>query len=240
MLRKLFFLSLAILIFLPLSNLLGLQGKNELIPALSEQSDTFRRASAILQEKCVDCHAPGMARMPIYAQLPVANQLMAHHIEMASERMILNKSIFSAETSFSPLLLARIEHVLRNDMMPPGLFLIMHWDGRLSDEERQTLLAWIAEERGKHSWSQDHAADLKGEPIQALPLQTDLDADKVTCCWRLKFADGTVASIYDWKTGSTPFGEYDWHIGGHNIKAVNRVKTAMRSVRVDSISIEKK
>lgn len=68
----------------------------------------------------------------------------------------------------------------------------------------------------------------------------DLDADKVTCCWRLKFADGTVASIYDWKTGSTPFGEYDWHIGGHNIKAVNRVKTAMRSVRVGSISIEKK
>lgn len=68
----------------------------------------------------------------------------------------------------------------------------------------------------------------------------DLEADKVTCCWRLKFADGTVASIYDWKTGSTPFGEYDWHIGGHNIKAVNRVKTAMRSVRVDSISIEKK
>ena len=68
----------------------------------------------------------------------------------------------------------------------------------------------------------------------------DLDADKVTCCWRLKFADGTVASIYDWKTGSTPFGEYDWHIGGHNIKAVNRVKTAMRSVRVASISIEEK
>lgn len=180
MLKKLVFLSLAVLIFLPLSNLLGLQGKNELIPTLSEQSDTFRRASAILQEKCVDCHAPGMARMPIYAQLPVAKQLMAHHIEMASERMILNKSLFSGETSFSPLLLARIEHVLRNDMMPPGLFLIMHWDGRLSDDDRQILLAWIAEERGKHSWSQDHAADLKGEPIQALPLQTALDADKVT------------------------------------------------------------
>ena len=180
MLKKLVFLSLAVLIFLPLSNLLGLQGKNELIPALPGQTDTFRRVSAILQEKCVDCHAPGMARMPIYAQLPVAKQLMAHHIEMASERMILNKSLFSGETSFSPMLLARIEHVLRNDMMPPGLFLIMHWDGRLSDDDRQILLAWIAEERGKHSWSQDHAADLKGEPIQALPLQTALDADKVT------------------------------------------------------------
>lgn len=69
----------------------------------------------------------------------------------------------------------------------------------------------------------------------------DLDADKVTCCWRLKFADGTVASIYDWKTGATPFGEYDWHIGGHNIKAVNRVKKTMESARrVALISIEKK
>jgi cytochrome c peroxidase len=185
MLKKLFFLSLAVLIFLPLSNLLGLQGKNELIPALSEQSDIFRRASAILQEKCVDCHAPGMARMPIYAQLPVAKQLMAHHIEMATERMILNKSLFNGDASFSPLLLARIEHVLRNDMMPPGLFLIMHWDGGLSDEERQTLLAWVAEERGKHPWSKDHAADLKGEPIQALPLQSAVDADKVNLGKRL-------------------------------------------------------
>ena len=69
----------------------------------------------------------------------------------------------------------------------------------------------------------------------------DLQGDKVTCCWRLKFADGTVASIYDWKTGETPFGGYHWHIGGYDIKAVNRVKRTMESARrVDSISIEKK
>lgn len=41
------------------------------------------------------------------------------------------------------------------------------------------------------------------------------DLDKVTCEWCLEFADGTVATIYDWKTGMTPRGEYEWHIGGH-------------------------
>lgn len=39
---------------------------------------------------------------------------------------------------------------------------------------------------------------------------------KVTCEWGLKFEDGTYATIYDWKEGETPFGEYRWHIGGSN------------------------
>ena len=51
----------------------------------------------------------------------------------------------------------------------------------------------------------------------------DLDADKVTCCWRLEFEDGTVASIYDWKTSATPYGKYEWHIGGKTPTAVDHV-----------------
>ncbi len=223
MLKKIILLSLSVFLFLPISNLLGLQGKNPLIPVLANRSDAFRRASAIVQEKCVDCHAPGMARMPIYAQLPVAKQVMTQHIEMASERMILNPSLFSGETSFSPLLLARIEHVLRNGMMPPGLFLIMHWDGGLSNEERQTLLDWIAEERGKHSWSQEHAADLKGEPAQALPLQTTLDADKVALGKRL-FHDKRLsgddslncASCHDLTKGGTDQAQVSTGIRGQH------------------------
>jgi hypothetical protein len=49
------------------------------------------------------------------------------------------------------------------------------------------------------------------------------DLDKVTCEWVLKFEDGTVATIYDWKTWRTPMGEYEWHIGGHEMTAVDRV-----------------
>lgn len=48
--------------------------------------------------------------------------------------------------------------------------------------------------------------------------------EKVTCKWCLQFEDGTIATVYDWKThGRTPRGTYDWHIGGHSKKAVDRV-----------------
>ena len=50
---------------------------------------------------------------------------------------------------------------------------------------------------------------------------------KVTCEWNLKFADGTVATIYDYKEGTTPKGAYDWHVGGFNQYAVKRVTEAL-------------
>ena len=51
--------------------------------------------------------------------------------------------------------------------------------------------------------------------------------DKTTCEWNLKFADGTIATIYDYKEYSTPMYEYDWHIGGYNQYAVKRVTEAL-------------
>ena len=50
------------------------------------------------------------------------------------------------------------------------------------------------------------------------------DLDKSSCEWALKFEDGTIASIYDWKMGyHTPMFEYAWHIGGHSADAYDRV-----------------
>lgn len=49
------------------------------------------------------------------------------------------------------------------------------------------------------------------------------DLDKTTCEWALTFEDGTVATIYDYKTNRTPMGEYEWHIGGHDAKAYTHV-----------------
>lgn len=48
--------------------------------------------------------------------------------------------------------------------------------------------------------------------------------DKVTQEWCIEFSDGTVATIYDWKEYSTPMGLYDWHIGGHDSRAVQLVE----------------
>lgn len=50
---------------------------------------------------------------------------------------------------------------------------------------------------------------------------------KVTCEWALKFSDGTIATIYNYKTGFTPMEEYDWHVGGFNKYAVKRVQECL-------------
>lgn len=65
----------------------------------------------------------------------------------------------------------------------------------------------------------DHIKSVLGDPMYG---PTNDPYDKVTCQWVLTFKDGTVASIYDYKTGKTPMGEYRWHIGGKG-KAVEYV-----------------
>ena len=52
--------------------------------------------------------------------------------------------------------------------------------------------------------------------------------DKTTVEWCLKFADGTVATIYDWKEYETPMGLYSWHVGGMSKLAVERVQQEVR------------
>jgi len=46
------------------------------------------------------------------------------------------------------------------------------------------------------------------------------DDGKTTAEWLLEYSDGTIVTIYDWKTGSTPKSEYDWHVGGKSEKAL--------------------
>lgn len=57
------------------------------------------------------------------------------------------------------------------------------------------------------------------------------DGYKMDVCWELMFEDGTVATIYDWKSGKNYNGREGisakrntfWHIGGHSEEAVKRV-----------------
>ena len=61
-------------------------------------------------------------------------------------------------------------------------------------------------------------------------LEEDLDArredyEKITCEWMLKFSDGSVATIYDYKMKDTPEEDYEWHIGGEDYDCVQIIQT---------------
>ena len=200
----------AVVVFLPLSNLLGLSGKNEPISVVSGSTPNFSKVSEVFQNKCVDCHSPGMTRMPIYANLPIAKQLMEKDISNASARLILSKSLYSGEEKFTALDLGRLEGVLLNNSMPPHLYLSMHWTAKLTEDEKQTILAWISEERSKLIWSIDSSKDLKGEPIQPLPLKVTVDDKKIALGQKLFHdtslsGDNTLscASCHDLTKGGT-------------------------------------
>lgn len=61
---------------------------------------------------------------------------------------------------------------------------------------------------------------------------TEGDAYKVDAEWVLRFDDGAIATIYNYKTGKKYCGDEgldvqqirDWHIGGHDKKVVDRVQ----------------
>ncbi|MEI7795299.1 MAG: cytochrome c peroxidase [Methylococcaceae bacterium] len=195
---------------LPLSNMLGFSGGNKLISVVSGSSERFAKVSQIFQNKCVDCHSPGMTRMPIYAKFPIAKQLMAKDIENASDRLVLSQPLYSGETPFTPLMLARLESVVKHKSMPPALYLSMHWTDNLSADEQQQILDWIAEERAKSPLSADSATNLKDEPVQPLPLKVDLNAEKVAVGHKLFHdtllsGDNTLscASCHDLNKGGT-------------------------------------
>lgn len=75
-----------------------------------------------------------------------------------------------------------------------------------------------------------------------------VDSDKVDVEWILEFADGTVATIYNWKNGPNYLGDEglppevneDWHIGGRSQRAVELVEAALFDYRQGCTTVEEK
>jgi hypothetical protein len=78
--------------------------------------------------------------------------------------------------------------------------------------------------------------DAFGEPTTGDEYKTDAE-------WAIVFEDGTRATIYNWKDGKNYMGEdgtptdeiKDWHIGGFNSMAVQRVREVLDCVFIAEI-----
>jgi hypothetical protein len=85
--------------------------------------------------------------------------------------------------------------------------------------------------RGYIETTYDQLVEAFGDPMY-------VEDRKSTSEWRLEFEvedehehDYVVATIYDWKTNnSTPYGKYQWHIGGNSRRAVDCVYNALENV----------
>jgi cytochrome c peroxidase len=167
---------------------------HETAPTLGTNSPTLTdpvasAAFAALREaRCDYCHARN-TDLPFYFHVPVANQLMRRDLEQGLRHFRIEPVLASFQTGAVPSeeQLARIEEVVRQNRMPPTLYLLMHWHADLSQAQRDALLTWIAAERRAHYATQGVAARFAAEPVQPIPDALPVDATKVALGQRLFF-----------------------------------------------------
>ena len=69
------------------------------------------------------------------------------------------------------------------------------------------------------------------------PHDPDGDNYKTDVEWAFEFADGTIATLYNWKNGKNYLGAeglelndiYEWHVGGFSEKAVAKLLEKLRA-----------
>jgi cytochrome c peroxidase len=141
----------------------------------------------LLREKgCDYCHTPS-ASLPFYASFPIAKQLMEYDIR-------LGYSSFNLEPVRSALIkdrpqaqsdLNKIEWVMQHKTMPPARYVALHWAGQINPDEREIILAWIAQQRARYYASADTAQPHRNEPVQPIPKTLPVDGQKVALGFRL-------------------------------------------------------
>ena len=82
------------------------------------------------------------------------------------------------------------------------------------------------------TYLQGHITATYDELVKAFG-EPEEGCDKVMAEWNIKFADGTIATIYDWKNYHLKTAESvtDWHVGGF---------TGLSVVLVDEVLINSK
>lgn len=141
----------------------------------------------ILSEKgCDYCHTPS-AKLPFYANFPVAKQLMDYDIQLGYKSFNLTQVRDSLlDNSAAPQSdLNKIEWVMEHQTMPPLRYTALHWAGQMNEQERGTLLAWIKQQRVTHYATPDMAENRRNEPVQPIPHMLPVQAEKVALGMRL-------------------------------------------------------
>lgn len=171
----------------------------------------FQKAATIFQNKCIDCHSSG-ARIPFYANFPIARDLIQEDMEEGQKSFSLTGKLQSFGEHFTPLDLARLDEVLGDNSMPPLRYVALHWDARLSQDDIAALKTWINDRRTERNKSEGMPEARWTEPYSPLPQQKDMDlnADKVALGERLFHdtrlsGDNTIscASCHDLRKGGT-------------------------------------
>lgn len=172
-----FTIPLGIFLFIPLINMMLLPpSSNNTLTSITNPS--FKNAATVLQTKCADCHSV-KARLPFYANFPIAKNLMLNDMTQGLARFSLDGKLENNGANFTDLDLARLEGVTYNNSMSPLRYRIMHWNQGFNKDEKAVVKKWIYDERANRRLAQGIKGAFAGEPFEPLPTATNLPPEKV-------------------------------------------------------------
>lgn len=135
---------------------------------------------------CDYCHS-NSAKLPFYAELPIAKQIMAQDILSGNQHFNLDatRAALQQQTAVPEVDLAKLEAVLQNQEMPPPLYKVAHWAGDVSDSDRNELLSWIRQQREQFYTPPGTPVELRGAALRPIPASLPTDPQKVALGFRL-------------------------------------------------------
>ncbi len=139
---------------------------------------TFTAVSGVLQAKCADCHAREVAKMPFYARLPLARDVIGKDQARAEHWWRMTAAKLEGAQPFDGADLGHLEVALAGGNMPPARYVALHWDSRLTEAERNLLLGWIRGRRAATPEAQQMAERHRGEAVQPVAMPTNVDDKK--------------------------------------------------------------
>ena len=99
---------------------------------------------SLLERSCYDCHS-NRTQWPWYSYVAPVSWFVVDHVH--DGRQDLNLTEWPAmDNEAQQFYLVEMKKMIEGDEMPLRSYLLLHWSARLSDEDRETLLAWIDDE----------------------------------------------------------------------------------------------
>jgi hypothetical protein len=97
---------------------------------------------ALLKAACYDCHS-AETRWPVYSQISPVSWLLARHVRHG--RSDLDFSHWSIDPVREPTPTQRLRGIcndVREQIMPPRSYALMHPRARLSEQDREAICRW--------------------------------------------------------------------------------------------------
>jgi hypothetical protein len=100
---------------------------------------------ALLERSCQNCHSL-KTEWPLYSRVFPFSWIVEHDVQTARTRMNLSRWD-TYDNSEKSLLLSEIGSVVRNRVMPPRRYTIVHSGAKLSDADASAIYQWTRAER---------------------------------------------------------------------------------------------